>query len=460
MNPSLWDKAAPRNHNFAIIGSAAIAAAAIVVGLTVPRIDSIGSPTSHVAGEIISAILSAIVGITLVNISRSTEQRWFRLLGWGLLVTAGLDVLHGLTGSTAVIDLLGSSALSDWISLLSRVALAGFVICAVLTLEQTAETKRTFAQLKWPVAIAAGLVAGSVLITVFPPAGSTGFAPEIQLSFIPGIGFLAAFITIQRRYSTAHYTLAAFMLFLVANAAADAVFMSHSGQYLDSYFSGLHIFKLFAIGALLVGLLADSQRLYQFEVRARHELGIVNDSLNESNLGLTSASNDLRALNQIGQIAGVSRSVADRFDEIAEVMRSRIEFHRIAIGVVDEVRGSCTIEAVYGAPMVGRSVGSVVNLDGTHYGDVVRLRTTIVLDDSNVETAARKIPRLKVDIASGIRSWLTTPIIAEGEVVGIVLARSLKPNAYGMREMQFVEQVASQLAGPLRHGRGRRMKAA
>ncbi len=461
MKSSLWDDSASHNYNHVLIGSAALTAVAVALHLIVPNLDGLGSITSHVAGEMIAATLAVIIGVTLLMVSRSADQRWLELLGYGAIAAGLLDAIHGITSSTAVISVLGGNTeVSEWISLISRTTLAIACLWAVLSLEKSGATDSPPLTAAWPVGVAVALIAGSGLIATF--TASEQYSPRIEaaLTLVPGMLFLLAFVAMRNRRSHARYTLWAFTLFLVANGAADGAFMAHSSATFDAYFAAHHIFKLFAYGVLLVGLLAESQRLYRFEIKARQQLSDINDSLNRSNLALTSAGNDLRALNRIGRMAGVSKSVADQFEQIGDIVSARVDLDRLTIAIIHPGLAGFIIEATYGLNVEGREPGTFIPFAGTHYGEVLEKRTTLLIDDSNIDEAIKRTPRLKTDVNSGVRSWLTTPIIAEDDVVGLLMVRSMKPLAYSDRETQFIEQVASQFAGPVSQGRGRRASVA
>lgn len=462
MTSSLWDAAKVHNKNRAVLASAVLAVASIALGIAVPHLAVFGTATTHVAGEVIAAVIAFILGVALISISRSAEQPWLNILGWGFLLVAGLDLVHALFSSPAASSAFGNSdQIASAISLLSRTALGAFALWAALKLEKQADGSFTLSSLRWPIAVVGSLLVGSVAISVLQALDGSTVSPSDRLSLLPGLIFLAAFIVVQRRRSQDTHTLLAFTVFLLASGAADTAFAFHTAEPFDGYFSTLHIYKLFSYGVMLVGLLMESQRLHSFELRARQELGKVNDSLNESNLGLTSASNDLKTLNQIGRIAGISVSVTDRFDQIADLIRTRIDAERVSVAFIDESGTHSRMVVTNGLDIAGRASGTLVPLANTHTGESILNKRTIVVGSSNIDAIRRGNPDMFVnDIKAGVRSWITTPIIIEDSVVGVLMVRSVKSLAYGEREIQFVEQVASQLAGLVRHGRTRQINAA
>lgn len=462
MTSSLWDVLKVHNNNRVVLASAVLAVASIALGFAVPHIAVFGTATTHVAGEVIAAVLALVLGVTLISISRSAEQPWLNILGCGFLLVAALDLVHALFSSPVASNAFGNGdQIASAISLLSRTVLGTFALLAALKLEKRTDGNLTLSALRWPVAIVGSLLLGAVVISILQASSGSVVAPAARFSLLPGLIFFAAFILVQRRRSLDTNTLSAFTVFLLASGAADIAFAFHTTEPFDGYFSALHIYKLFSYGVMLVGLLTESHRLHSFELRIRQELGKVNESLNESNLGLTSASNDLKALNQIGRIAGISVSVADRFDEVADLVRSRIEADRVAVAVVNESGTHSKLIAANGLPIAGRATGALVSLSDRDASEFIFNKKSVVVGPSNIDAIRGQYLKLFVnDIKAGVRSWITTPIIAENTVVGVLMVRCVKPLAYGEREVQFVEQVASQLAGPVSRGRDRQIDAA
>ncbi len=447
---SLWDETKSRDNNRVIIASAALAVASIALSAILPHIGVWGGTTAHVVHETISAVLATIIGITLIIISRSAEQPWMKTLGWGFVIAAGIGLFHGIVGSPAVADAIGNSKqISDWASVASRMTLAGFALWAALKLDKRSDSDSAKRSLWWPILIVVVLVVGSGLLSILQAPDNQPFIPAIRINIFPGLVFLTAFVIALDRQSPARYTVGAFSIFLLTNGAADAVFMVYAVEPFDPYFSATHNYKFFGFGIMLIGLLAETHRLHRFELTARQELGRVNESLNDSNLGLTSASNDLAALNRIGRISGASQSVTDRFDQIGEVIRSRIDADRIAVAVRGPSSTGCRIEAVFSRPDGEPAIGSDAPLTGTLFGNAILNQGIAILDESTITKATQNAPWLESDLNAGIKSWIFTPIIAEGKPNGILLVRSLKAGAYSSREAQFIEQVASQLAAPV-----------
>ncbi len=461
----MWAEQKPHNYQRVLVAAIVLTLVSIALHLVLSSFTLSGGVVSHVAGEAIAATLAGLVGATLISISTAGGQRWIRILGLGLVFVAGLDLLHMVFSTSKAIEVFdGDSVLSDWTSLLSRVVLSAVALGTVLSLarrDTESETDhRPLPIILLPAALVVVLVAASAALALTGSQAPSDLSIETALSLLPGSLFLIAFVIFQHRSSELSFMFSAFGVFLFSNGIADGSFMAYSSDPFDNYYGVFHIFKLFSYGVLLFGILAESQKLYRFEFEARRELGNINDSLNDANLHLTTATNDLKALNQIGRLASESHDLAERFEEIASILESRIRTDRTLVATMPLEAGDCTIEAVYGVSIPGRGRGDPLPLAGTIIGEVVRKRQTLHFDDSNIEEFEKLDPRLVADREVGFRSWLSTPVVAEDEVVGVLMVRTRVSHAYGERETQFLEQVASQIAGLVRAIRLSRHRAA
>ena len=446
-----WTDTQAYDYEKPVLAAALLAFVSLGLHFVITRVDIPGTVMSHVAGEAIAAVLAALVGATLLSISVTGGQRWLKILGAGLLVVAGLDLLHMASSSAQALEAFGTEGvLAGWTSLLSRFVLGLISIFAVLSLPGRQKGEFRPANLVTPATVATGLVLAAGLVAILGPAREPEFRPENALSLATGSLLMLAFVLTFSRASNLRLMFLSLSVFLFSGGIADAVFMTYSNGLYDSQFGMFHLFKLFSYGVLLVGILAESMRLYRFEADARVHLGDINDSLNDANLHLTTATNDLKALNQIGRIASESRYVADRFVEIASVLVSRVRSDRTLVATVDKENLECRIEAVDGVAIPGRGPGDSLPLTGTVLWDVVVNRVSLQFDKTDIGRHSTQDPRLSADLQAGFRSWISTPVISEDEVVGVLMVRSRDEGVYGEREVRFLEQVASQIAGPVR----------
>ncbi len=461
MKRSVWGETTTRDNKFAIAVSGVFALVAIAISIRIPHFDSPASPMSHVAGEVVGAVLAVLIGVMLISVSRSASQPWLRVLGIGFVIVAALDLLHAVASSPAARE--GSALaepVSDWAWIIGRTLLAACALRAVMTQPRSAPSVSGESLRIVPLLIVLGLVLGSGVAAMLSGGDQLALSAVERLSVVPGALFMAAFVLIFSRGSNAPHISTAFAIFLLMSGAVDTAFMLYSAAEFDGYFSMAHTLKLAAYGVVITGIFAESQRLYRFEAITRRELGRINDSLNEANLLLTTATNDMRALNQVGWIAGESQNIADRFDEIADIVRSRIPADRVSVVIVEPSGMTCRLEATDGLAIPGREIGTVISLTGTHYSEVIVDRLTVIVDDRNIANAIERHPKLEIDAQQGIRSWITAPILTEDEVVGALSARSTQSDVYDDRARQFVEQVASQLAGLARKTRRQMIEAA
>ncbi len=101
------------------------------------------------------------------------------------------------------------------------------------------------------------------------------------------------------------------------------------------------------------------------------------------------------------------------------------------------------------SPKIGSAwkVGDIIPLEGT---GIARLATT---KKALVELGLAQERELWTDeyhLKLGVRSIIYLPLLAKGEVFGALIIASTRPNAYGEREQEILEQRCTQIAGVIR----------
>lgn len=86
-------------------------------------------------------------------------------------------------------------------------------------------------------------------------------------------------------------------------------------------------------------------------------------------------------------------------------------------------------------------------------GKVIDSGKPLLIDDLLHEPEHRQIAVQRANSAGRVRSWLGVPLIAQGQVNGLLSVQDFEPNAFSERDLQFLSTLANQLAITLENAR-------
>jgi hypothetical protein len=452
MSQDLWAATRPESAKSSWRLTAVIAIAigvSFVLALTVAWT---GNAETHARSEIGTALIAALAGLALISRYSVGKETYYFLMGVGFLGVASLDLFHAIVSMPSASDSFSLQAPVielSWYSSRLFLAASAAVTCFAITRSAPSKALRPRNIALIAAGWIAAMAAGSLLLGA-PALENEALGIKRPADALIGLLFLFAFVMFARNGMGGLGSVYSWVtISLMVNAAAELLFMAHSSETLDVYYSVSHLLKLFAYVLISVGVTVDAQRSFQLEKKVSAELGRVNNALNERNLDLTVARNDLDSLFVLASLATASIGIGDQFAEFAQELRKRVPSDRIlALSVSDDL-SMCRVEAAWGVELPGRQVGASMATDVTPVGGVFRSGETVTLDEESIQRAAFADNRMKPDFDAGFKSWISTPVFAKGRVIGALMARSKRANVYGEHEIKFLEQVAGLIAGPL-----------
>lgn len=155
------------------------------------------------------------------------------------------------------------------------------------------------------------------------------------------------------------------------------------------------------------------------------------------------------AIAEIGRIITASLDIEDVYAGFAEQTRRLIGFDRIVVSLLSRDSDDFTNAYVIGVPVSNRDRGDLISLKGTFTDEVVRQQRAILfLPDSLYETRTM-FPGLLPQYRSGLRSFISVPLVYKDATIGVLHFSSLKPNAYGDYEVGIADLIAAQIAGAI-----------
>ncbi len=152
---------------------------------------------------------------------------------------------------------------------------------------------------------------------------------------------------------------------------------------------------------------------------------------------------------EIGQIISSTLNIEEIYERFAEEVNKLIPFDRIAINIINPKDQTVTITYVTGVEIEGRRTGDIIPLSGTMTEEVLRTRSTLLIQTNGREDLAKRFPRLLPSARAKFKSLISVPLFSKDQVIGVLHIRSTKPNAYSENDLRLAERVGNQIAGAI-----------
>jgi signal transduction histidine kinase len=180
---------------------------------------------------------------------------------------------------------------------------------------------------------------------------------------------------------------------------------------------------------------------------------IANSQLYAENAAAASAAQRLArqnaALAEIGRVISSSLDIEEVYALFADQTFHLIPFDRISINLIREDIGEFMTAYVIGTPARGRAVGETTRIAGTFTEQVIRNRHATVFHPGSKEAMLGRFPGLGPEYESGIRSFLSVPLIFNDRVMAVLSFRSLSEDTYTHQDVEVAQFIGAQVAGAI-----------
>ena len=144
---------------------------------------------------------------------------------------------------------------------------------------------------------------------------------------------------------------------------------------------------------------------------------------------------------ELTRIITSSLNIEDVYEAFADGVKRLVDFDRFSIVLVEGDRAR--LVAVVSAVETELRTGVIVPLEGSAAEWVVETKRTNIETDFAQE---RQFPADEAHLRSGLRSAIRLPLFSRGEAIGTFNLSSRRPNAYGEREQEVLEELAGRIA--------------
>jgi len=152
---------------------------------------------------------------------------------------------------------------------------------------------------------------------------------------------------------------------------------------------------------------------------------------------------------KIGQIISSTLEIDEVYEHFAEEVRKVIPFDRIGINIIYPEKDTYIVAYVTGRDVEARKAGDGVPLAGSLTEEVMRVRSSQLIQTDDKDEVAGRNPRLLPIFHAGLRSFMAVPLISKDQVIGVLHLQSAKLKAYSEADVNLAESIVSQIAGAI-----------
>ena len=191
---------------------------------------------------------------------------------------------------------------------------------------------------------------------------------------------------------------------------------------------------------------SEAQRLLSERIGSQIAGALANTRLHGA---LQREAQERDTLARIGRIVSSSLDIDEVYHSFVEEVRTLIPFDRIAIVTVNFEDQTMTHDYVAGANVDLRGEKDTIPLAGTLAEYVAVRKTGIIIDPNTDSELIEKLAGLEPLFDSGLRSFLSVPLIAKDKVIGALHLRSFDESLYTEQHLRTADSVAIQIAGAI-----------
>jgi two-component system cell cycle sensor histidine kinase/response regulator CckA len=195
------------------------------------------------------------------------------------------------------------------------------------------------------------------------------------------------------------------------------------------------------VGNQIAGAIANSQLFIE---RKRAE-----EALQRSEEEARRLAQENATVAEIGRIISSTLDIEEVYEGFAEKAHKLIPFDRIMINLTDPKNNTINTAYITGVDVPDQRPGNITPLTGTATEEVVRIRSSLLIQRDNIDEVASRFPRLLPTFQAGFRSLIFVPMISKDQVIGVLSFRSLVPKAYTDQDVRLAESISNQIAGAI-----------
>jgi PAS domain S-box-containing protein len=178
------------------------------------------------------------------------------------------------------------------------------------------------------------------------------------------------------------------------------------------------------------------------------ELKRAEEELQKEKQAVQKLAEEREVVAKIGRIISSTLEIDKVYRSFAEEVRKIIPFDRISVDRIHPEKDGLSTAYVLGKGSEGPRPEEILPLAGSTTDEVVRSRSSLLLQEDSDEVRISLSDPLHT-FQAGFRSLMAIPLISQDRVIGTLNLHSLKPNAYTHANVSLAESIGAQIAGTI-----------
>jgi signal transduction histidine kinase len=154
-------------------------------------------------------------------------------------------------------------------------------------------------------------------------------------------------------------------------------------------------------------------------------------------------------LAEIGRIASGTIDFGEVWQQFAEIVKTLLPCDRMVLALLNEDSTVITDRHVYGLPVPDWDWQPERKLSIVPADSIIRTRESRISTAEENDKALFNLLGFNFSERTGLRSLMSTPVIAGDRVIGSINIRSKRGNAYTKQHLATFERMPQQIAGPV-----------
>ncbi len=165
------------------------------------------------------------------------------------------------------------------------------------------------------------------------------------------------------------------------------------------------------------------------------------------------AEREIAVLAEIGRVIGSTLDIEEVYDRFAAETAKLIPFDSLIVNLKKSQEEMLEVTYVSGLDIPERRVGKSFPLQGSFSELIMRTRKGMIVQSGHDGAMIAQFPSLIVSIQAGIHSFMSVPLISQDNLIGTLMIRSKRPNAYTEQDLRLANGVGMQIAGAISNAR-------
>jgi len=158
---------------------------------------------------------------------------------------------------------------------------------------------------------------------------------------------------------------------------------------------------------------------------------------------------DAGVLANLGRIVNSSMDISEVYETFGEEIQKLIPFDRMSLSFANYENQTMSPTWVIGTDVPGLREGDAFPMTRSLAGEVVRTKTSYLLEADSEPYLELKFPGLVPAYKAGTVSFMAVPLLSRDVVIAVLRVGSKQRGIYTQRHLELLERIGNQIAGAI-----------